>query len=352
MLRSTVIMKTDIRGFTVKVGMLAELDLSALLTHHKQFILDVVAKHHGSIVKGEGDSFWIIFPSVTTASIAATEIQKELRASQSGRGDDTRLAVRIVITLGDVLHQENDIFGEAVNLAARIETLTPADEIYLSHAAWLALNKAEVTTSYVDEFSLKGIKESEKIYKLTQKQRTRIIKNQVIVFTDLKGFTYFDETNSTEDVERSLMHLEILHNQISQAHGGTIRLIVGDSHFITFPESQQALAAIEQLCNEWDKYVNQYPIPCLLMIGANRGDLYQFRSFLYGRDINYTARLQGLSRDRPDIERSSAFVSSSVRDDVKESVWKDKLRKVKLSDKILSSFSKNTNVSAVYEFVR
>ncbi|WP_432812932.1 adenylate/guanylate cyclase domain-containing protein [Pantanalinema sp. GBBB05] len=60
------------------------------------------------------------------------------------------------------------MFGDSVNLAARIESVTPAGETYLSQAAWLALNKAEVSTEFVDSFSLKGMSEPEKVYRINQ----------------------------------------------------------------------------------------------------------------------------------------------------------------------------------------
>ena len=90
--RSTVIMKTDMRGSTARAGTLSMSDLSSLLEEHNQLILDIAAKHEGSMVKGEGDSFWIIFPSVTSASLAALTMQEELQASQAGKGEGARLS--------------------------------------------------------------------------------------------------------------------------------------------------------------------------------------------------------------------------------------------------------------------
>ena len=142
-LLTTVIMKTDWRDSTGRIRSLVEADLSVTLVEHKQLILRITEQHGGRAVKGEGDAFWLVFPSVTAAALAATAMQEELRLAQAGKGDD-RLAIRIAITLGDVLHQEHDIFGEAVNLTARIEGVTPPDEIYLSPAAWLASEVAVV----------------------------------------------------------------------------------------------------------------------------------------------------------------------------------------------------------------
>src|SRR5215471_21209561 len=150
-LRTTTIMKTDIRGSTVRFRALPEVDLDTLLTEHRAFVARVAAVHDGHIVTPEGDGFWIVFPSVTAGALAAMRMQEELRLAQLGKGDD-RLAMRIVLTLGDVLHQEGALVGDAVVLAARIEELTPPDAIYLSAVAQGAVNPAEVRTALVNAF--------------------------------------------------------------------------------------------------------------------------------------------------------------------------------------------------------
>jgi hypothetical protein len=98
-LRATVIMKTDIRGSTVRFRALPEVDLDGLLTEHRALVSRVAAAHDGRIVKPEGDGFWIVFPSVTSGALAAMTMQEELHLARVGKGDD-RLAMRIVLTLG------------------------------------------------------------------------------------------------------------------------------------------------------------------------------------------------------------------------------------------------------------
>src|SRR5262245_2806605 len=158
MLRVTAIMKTDILGSTPHFRMLPEVDLEALLTEHRQFVSRLATVHEGRIVKAEGDGFWVVFPSVTAAALAAINMQEELRLAQPGKGD-ARVAMRIVLSLGDVLEQEGALVGDAVVLAARIENITPPDEIYASASAWVAINKAEVRSALVDRLTLKGIPE-------------------------------------------------------------------------------------------------------------------------------------------------------------------------------------------------
>ena len=187
-LRTTVIMKTDIRGSTVRFRALPEVDLDALLTEHRHFVSRLAAAHDGRIVKPEGDGFWVIFPSVTAGALAAMSMQEELRLAQPNRGED-RLAMRIILTLGDVLHQEGALVGDAVVLAARIEDITPPDAIYLSAVAQLTVNQAEVRTAFVDAFTFKGFPEPVPVYRIEQTHRTRVIADQYIVVTDLHGFS-------------------------------------------------------------------------------------------------------------------------------------------------------------------
>lgn len=78
-LQSTVIMKTDLVNFTGRVSVASQADLSDLLRIQKDLISKVVSSNNGKMIKGEGDSFWIIFPSVTIAAISAVEIQQEFR---------------------------------------------------------------------------------------------------------------------------------------------------------------------------------------------------------------------------------------------------------------------------------
>lgn len=357
-LRSTVILKTDICGFTSRVKNLSKGELSALLNQHKIFITEVISKHEGSIIKGEGDSFWLIFPSVTIAALAAIEIQQELRAKEAGKGDDERLAIRVAITLGDVLHQDRDIFGDTVNLTARIESITPQDEIYLSQAAWLALNKAEVQTSFVNEFSLKGMIEAEKVYRIDQRHKTRIIINQAIIKADLRGFMFYQEASSIESVEALLTSFDQIEQTVCQEYGGTIRNIVGDSHLLTFPESKSALGAMASLCSKWKVFISKNNIPCGLSIGMTTGDLNIFRSCTYGNDINTAARLEKVSNIvSPGSEKNCVVVSEKIKEEVNGTSWEEKLNKIDkyvILDNILDYglfdfFSENTVYQLIFD---
>jgi len=154
-LRTIVLMKTDISGSTSRFRQLLAADLQALLGEHREFLSRHAGNHEGHIIKGAGDGHWLEFAGVTGAAKAAIEMQEELRLAQPNRGDD-RIAIRIVIALGDIAVQDDDAFA----LATCVEAVTPPDEIYLTAAARLALTSAEIQTALVESFSFKGFSES------------------------------------------------------------------------------------------------------------------------------------------------------------------------------------------------
>src|SRR5260370_7542861 len=152
-LRTIVSMKPDISGSTSRFRELLAADLQALLGEHRDFLARHAAEHDGNIIKAAGDGHWLEFPSVTSAAKAAIEMQEALRLTQLNRGDD-RIAIRIVIALGDIAVQDGDFIGDAFALATRVEAVTPPDEIYLTAPARLLLPSPQLQTAPLQRLAL------------------------------------------------------------------------------------------------------------------------------------------------------------------------------------------------------
>ena len=233
-LQTTVLMKTDIAGSTPRFRALLAADLQALVLEHRAFIAQHAAAQGGEIVRLEGDGYWLKFPSVTGAAKSAIAMQETLRLTQTNKGDD-RIAMRIVIGLGDIAFQENDLIGDMLALVVRVEAITPADEIYLTSAARLALTSSEVQTALVDNFVLKGFVEPIPVYRVEQRHRTRIIDDAYILVSDLRGFTRLTETQPVGAIEGLLDTLDALAHRIAHEFDGTIRFsffVLGDRGLI------------------------------------------------------------------------------------------------------------------------
>jgi class 3 adenylate cyclase len=326
-LRTTAIMKTDISGSTARFRALGEADLHAVFVEHREFLGRHAAAHQGRIVKPEGDGFWLVFPSVTAAALAAMAMQEELRLAQPNKADD-RLAMRVVISLGDVLHEEGALVGDTVVLTARLEAITPPDEIYLSAAAWLGVNRAEVRTALVDTFSLKGFAEPVPVYRVEHTHRTRVIADEYIVFTDLRGFSRLLEGSSLTRMEMVLDRLFALINQVARELGGTIRFNVGDAYCLTFRDAEAAVAAAERVSATWETFVRDERLPCPINIAVHQGLLYAFRSYLYGPGLEVASGAERASTRALAAGEGGVFITGEARKGLAGRGWDARLRRV------------------------
>jgi len=318
--RTTVILKTDIVDSTPRLAEQTQAEMSLQRRQHKQFVSETAAKYHGSIFQEEGDAYWMEFQSVTNACLAAIEMHQDLRLQQAGKGEKERLAIRAAITVGDILHEGNDTMGTTMSLTARIEKITPSDEIYLSHAAWLVLNKAEIQTSFVNEFNLKGFDHPEKIYKVDQKYKTRVIKDQYIVFTDVRGWTAYTRSEEIQNVENFLLEYDDLLNDTCEKHHGVIRDTSGDQYFMTFSDAESLFSAMKELCLTWKKMVERYQLG--LSVAIHKGDLNIIRSYLYGNDIHVTVFLERLNPMLyPGTKTISVIASNRIRENAIGTKW-------------------------------
>src|SRR5260370_41378192 len=92
-----------------------------------------IAQHRGRIVKATGDGLLVEFASVVDAVRCAVAVQQAMSEQNTGVGADSRIELRIGINLGDVIVEGDDLYGEGVNIAARIEALADAGGVFASH---------------------------------------------------------------------------------------------------------------------------------------------------------------------------------------------------------------------------
>jgi adenylate cyclase len=326
-LRTTVIMKTDIQGSTARFRELADVDLDTLLSEHRQFVSRLAATREGRVVKLEGDGFWVVFPSATAAALAAMTMQEELRLGQPGKGDDARLAMRIVLTVGDVLHQEGGLVGDAIVLATRIESITPPDEIYASAQAWLLMHQAEVHGSLVDTFTFKGFPQPVPVYRVEQTHRMHIIDHRYIVVADLEFFRMLAEAFHVSVLERVLDHFLELVGRVCAEFVGTNRISMGDSYALTFPDAAQAIAAVDRLSEEWGVFQQRESIRCPMNIVVHKGELYAFRSFLISQGLNLARDLEAATSGLASGD-GSIFITGEVRTGLLGTSWEKRLQPV------------------------
>lgn len=160
------IMFTDIKGFTSKTSFSSRQQLEKILDVHEQLLTPIFKKFRGTVIKTIGDAFLVTFNSPTDAVLCGMQVQKELAKYNEGISESERMEVRIAINSGEVAVKNNDVFGEPVNIAARLEGIADAGDIYFTEAVYLSMNKAEIPTAEVGYRHFKGIPEEIKVYKV------------------------------------------------------------------------------------------------------------------------------------------------------------------------------------------
>ncbi len=168
--RHLTILLTDIKGFTDKTSSKTRAAISTMLDEHRAVVLPLLEARGGRLIKTIGDAFLMTFESPTNAVLAGVSVQEALAKRNEGRAADDRLEIRIAINAGEVNLMENDVFGEAVNITARIEGIAEAGQVYFTEAVYLAMNKAEVPSSEIGLMQLKGIPEKIRVYKVRREE--------------------------------------------------------------------------------------------------------------------------------------------------------------------------------------
>src|SRR5437870_10028400 len=130
--RLAAILAADVAGYSRLMGADEEGTLAALKAIRRELGDPKIAEHRGRIVKTTGDGLLVEFASVVDAVRCAVEVQREMAARNADVPAERRIDFRIGVNLGDIIIDENDIFGDGVNVAARLEALADPGGICVS----------------------------------------------------------------------------------------------------------------------------------------------------------------------------------------------------------------------------
>ncbi|MCH9673755.1 MAG: adenylate/guanylate cyclase domain-containing protein [Gammaproteobacteria bacterium] len=166
--KNLTIMFTDIKGFTARVSDGTRQDVVNLRALNDRLIRPVIEHFGGNVVKTIGDAFLASFDSPTDGVLCGVTILEVLRQHNQVAVEVNQLEVRVAINSGDVEVSDDDVHGEAVNIAARLESVAEAGEVYFTEAVYLAMNRNEAPSAEMGEQLFKGIPYPIKVYKVIQ----------------------------------------------------------------------------------------------------------------------------------------------------------------------------------------
>jgi adenylate cyclase len=165
--RLAAIVATDVVGYSRLMGEGEAQTLDALKAHRQELIDPLIAEHMGHIVKTTGDGLLLEFPSVVEAVACAVSIQTGMRKRNLDVAVDRRIVLRIGVNIGDVISEGGDVFGDGVNVAARLQQIAEPGAICLSEDAYRQVRgKIDLDVSYGGAQRLKNIAQPLGVYRI------------------------------------------------------------------------------------------------------------------------------------------------------------------------------------------
>jgi adenylate cyclase len=165
--RLAAILAADVAGYSRLMGADEEGTHERLKAHRREFIDPKIGEHSGRIVKNTGDGMLAEFPSVVDAVRCAAELQRAMIDREAGMPADGRIRFRIGINLGDIIVEDDDIFGDGVNVAARLEALSDPGGLCISRMVRDQIrDKVAYAFQDLGEQSFKNIARPVRVYAL------------------------------------------------------------------------------------------------------------------------------------------------------------------------------------------
>ncbi|TIL19876.1 MAG: adenylate/guanylate cyclase domain-containing protein [Mesorhizobium sp.] len=165
--RLAAILAADMAGYSRLMEADESGTLARLRTHRIELVDPAIAKNKGRIIKTTGDGMLVEFQSVTDAVKCAVEIQQRMKRRNSDVPQERRIEFRIGINLGDIIFDDDDIFGDGVNIASRIEQLADVGGICVTAAvATQIADRLEIAMEDLGEKTLKNISRPVRLYRI------------------------------------------------------------------------------------------------------------------------------------------------------------------------------------------
>ena len=172
------LMFVDIVDYTSTTNKLSRKHFSQLHDVFDRLIDHTCTQFSGNIVKKLGDAFLITFKTSTEGVLCGMEMQRSFESYNERHNPPTPLNIRVALHAGEVIVRDNDVYGDAVNTASRIENITKAGDVVFSEAVYSAMNKTEIPSLHIGEKMMKGLETPLKLFKVKTKKDEFFLREQ------------------------------------------------------------------------------------------------------------------------------------------------------------------------------
>jgi class 3 adenylate cyclase len=174
------VMFVDIAGYTSTTAQLSRDRIQELLDVFEKISLPVIERYAGRLIKKIGDAFLLTFKSPTNAVLCGIALQNAFRRYKAMQPSALPLRIRAAMHTGEVLVRDGDVFGDAVNTAARIEGVAEPGQVTFSEAVFSAMNKNEVPIVHLGSRRLKGLRYPVRLFRIrNQRDDSMAVKKKV-----------------------------------------------------------------------------------------------------------------------------------------------------------------------------
>jgi adenylate cyclase len=175
----TAIVSADVKGYSRLMGD-NEAETVKTLTAYRKIMGELIQQHRGRVVDSPGDNILAEFASVVDAVQCSVAAQKELKSRNTERPENRRMEFRIGVNLGDVIEEGERIYGDGVNIAARIESLAEAGGICISGTVYEHIeNKLPLKYDYLGEHAVKNITKPVRVYSVPMEYQSLPLRGEV-----------------------------------------------------------------------------------------------------------------------------------------------------------------------------
>ncbi|PBB23415.1 MULTISPECIES: adenylate/guanylate cyclase domain-containing protein [unclassified Mesorhizobium] len=231
--RLTAILAADVVGYSRLMGVDEVGTLAALNAHRKEFLDGSIAEHRGRVVKLMGDGMLVEFPSVVNAVACSAAIQRGMASRNEGEPGDRRIDFRIGINLGDVIVEDDDIFGDGVNVAARLESMAEPGGIVVSSSVRHEVgDRLGLAFEDLGERKLKNIKHPVRVFQVRLEGSLRIEPRALASQRDQASVAVLPFQNMSGDAEQEYFADGVVEDIVTAlAHFRHLLVIARNSSF-------------------------------------------------------------------------------------------------------------------------